>query len=170
MYILNLGTNTDDGPAKNTQVVKIVTNSLDHCFQYKQKYPGSASAEFLWRNDASQLLPHIFNPMRTSHGNLGNNTCMSKLSTEYHDYYHSYVIACYHSGWFHPNISTTLPFLNSQARTEGLLALYKGFFPAFARMGPWNIIFFVVYEKLQHSYPYIGRWAYKYNFWIGVYF
>jgi len=43
------------------------------------------------------------------------------------------------------------------ARTEGLLALYKGFFPAFARMGPWNIIFFVVYEKLQHSYPYIGR-------------
>jgi len=43
------------------------------------------------------------------------------------------------------------------ARTEGVVALYKGFFPAFARMGPWNIIFFVVYEKLQHSYPYIGR-------------
>merc|ERR1719494_847513 len=42
---------TDDGSAKNTQ-----------------KYPGSASAEFIWRNDASQLLPHIFNPMWTSHG------------------------------------------------------------------------------------------------------
>ena len=79
MYIQNLGTNTDDGPAKNTQVIKIVimTNIFEHCFQYKQKYPGSASAEFLWRNDASQLLPHIFTPMWTSHGNLGNNTCQS---------------------------------------------------------------------------------------------
>lgn len=36
-------------------------------------------------------------------------------------------------------------------RTEGLLSLYKGFVPAFARMGPWNIIFFVVYEKAKHS-------------------
>lgn len=34
-------------------------------------------------------------------------------------------------------------------RTEGVLALYKGFIPAFARMGPWNIIFFLVYEKLK---------------------
>jgi hypothetical protein len=42
-------------------------------------------------------------------------------------------------------------------RSEGPLALYKGFFPAFARMGPWNVIFFLVYEKLQNSYPYVGR-------------
>jgi len=42
-------------------------------------------------------------------------------------------------------------------RSEGPLALYKGFFPAFARMGPWNVIFFIVYEKLQNSYPYVGR-------------
>jgi len=33
--------------------------------------------------------------------------------------------------------------------TEGLTALYKGFIPAFARMGPWNVIFFIVYEKLK---------------------
>ena len=46
----------------------------------------------------------------------------------------------------------------TQVQSEGLLALYKGFFPAFARMGPWNVIFFLVYEKLQHSYPYVGRW------------
>jgi len=34
-------------------------------------------------------------------------------------------------------------------KTEGVQALYKGFIPAFARMGPWNIIFFLVYEKLK---------------------
>ena len=27
-------------------------------------------------------------------------------------------------------------------------------------MGPWNVIFFLVYEKLQNSYPYVGRWDY----------
>ena len=34
-------------------------------------------------------------------------------------------------------------------RQEGFAALYKGFLPSFARMGPWNVIFFVVYEKLK---------------------
>lgn len=37
-------------------------------------------------------------------------------------------------------------------RCEGLTALYKGFIPAFARMGPWNIIFFCVYERLQRGH------------------
>jgi solute carrier family 25 protein 14/30 len=30
-----------------------------------------------------------------------------------------------------------------------LLALYRGFVPSFMRMGPWNVIFFVVYEQLK---------------------
>jgi len=34
-------------------------------------------------------------------------------------------------------------------RAEGFMALYKGFFPAFGRMGPWNIIFFLVYEQFK---------------------
>jgi hypothetical protein len=34
-------------------------------------------------------------------------------------------------------------------RNEGVTALYKGFVPAFMRMGPWNIIFFLVYERLK---------------------
>lgn len=34
-------------------------------------------------------------------------------------------------------------------RKEGPLALYKGFIPAFSRMAPWNVIFFLVYEKLK---------------------
>lgn len=33
--------------------------------------------------------------------------------------------------------------------TEGVTALFKGFIPSFARMGPWNVIFFIVYEKLK---------------------
>ena len=34
-------------------------------------------------------------------------------------------------------------------RKEGVSALYRGFIPAFMRMGPWNIIFFLVYEQLK---------------------
>ncbi|GAB0095475.1 Mitochondrial uncoupling protein Bmcp [Sergentomyia squamirostris] len=34
-------------------------------------------------------------------------------------------------------------------RTEGALALYKGFIPTLMRMGPWNIIFFLTYERLK---------------------
>ena len=34
-------------------------------------------------------------------------------------------------------------------KREGAMALYKGFVPAFSRMGPWNIVFFLVYEKLK---------------------
>ncbi|XP_059087954.1 kidney mitochondrial carrier protein 1-like [Tigriopus californicus] len=37
-------------------------------------------------------------------------------------------------------------------KNEGLRALYKGFVPAFMRMGPWNIIFFLVYEQLTRSF------------------
>jgi hypothetical protein len=31
---------------------------------------------------------------------------------------------------------------------EGLPALYRGFLPAWLRMGPWNLIFFTTYEQL----------------------
>ena len=34
-------------------------------------------------------------------------------------------------------------------KNEGFLALYKGFMASFMRMGPWNIIFFLVYEQLK---------------------
>lgn len=37
-------------------------------------------------------------------------------------------------------------------RTEGFLALYKGFVPTWLRMGPWNVIFFLTYEQLKHLY------------------
>ena len=34
-------------------------------------------------------------------------------------------------------------------RNEGVCGLYKGFLASFMRMGPWNIIFFLVYEQLK---------------------
>lgn len=34
-------------------------------------------------------------------------------------------------------------------KTEGILALYKGFIPIWVRLGPWNIIFFMTYEQLK---------------------
>ena len=37
-------------------------------------------------------------------------------------------------------------------KKEGITALYKGFIPAWIRMGPWNIIFFVTYEQLKKFY------------------
>ena len=33
-------------------------------------------------------------------------------------------------------------------RIEGLRALWKGFFPTWARLGPWQFVFWVSYEKL----------------------
>ncbi|XP_028127899.1 mitochondrial uncoupling protein Bmcp [Diabrotica virgifera virgifera] len=37
-------------------------------------------------------------------------------------------------------------------KNEGFWAFYKGFVPTLFRMGPWNIIFFLTYEQLQHLY------------------
>lgn len=34
-------------------------------------------------------------------------------------------------------------------RTEGFLALYKGFIPNWMRLGPWNVIFFIIFEQLK---------------------
>lgn len=34
-------------------------------------------------------------------------------------------------------------------RVEGFRALWKGFFPTWARLGPWQFVFWVSYEKLR---------------------
>lgn len=34
-------------------------------------------------------------------------------------------------------------------RTEGFLALYKGFIPNWVRLGPWNVIFFITFEQMK---------------------
>jgi hypothetical protein len=34
-------------------------------------------------------------------------------------------------------------------RQEGLWAMYKGFWPTWARLGPWQLVFWVTYEQLR---------------------
>ncbi|XP_072914568.1 brain mitochondrial carrier protein 1 [Hemitrygon akajei] len=43
----------------------------------------------------------------------------------------------------------TLDGLLQICKTEGFFALYKGFWPNWLRLGPWNIIFFITYEQLR---------------------
>ncbi|XP_021570163.1 kidney mitochondrial carrier protein 1 isoform X1 [Carlito syrichta] len=43
----------------------------------------------------------------------------------------------------------TLDCLLQTWKNEGFFALYKGFWPNWLRLGPWNIIFFVTYEQLK---------------------
>ena len=37
-------------------------------------------------------------------------------------------------------------------RNEGFFSLYRGFFPIWARLGPWTIIFYLTFEKLRNIY------------------
>ncbi|CAA0828671.1 Mitochondrial uncoupling protein 3 [Striga hermonthica] len=39
--------------------------------------------------------------------------------------------------------------LTETVRIEGFKALWKGFFPTWARLGPWQFVFWVSYEKLR---------------------
>ncbi|CAN1187789.1 Mitochondrial uncoupling protein 3 [Linum perenne] len=41
--------------------------------------------------------------------------------------------------------------LTKTIRNEGLTALWKGFFPTWARLGPWQFVFWVSYEKLRQA-------------------
>ncbi|KAM6093967.1 kidney mitochondrial carrier protein 1 isoform 1-T3 [Chlamydotis macqueenii] len=49
----------------------------------------------------------------------------------------------------HLNYKGTLDCLLQTWKNEGFFALYKGFWPNWLRLGPWNIIFFVTYEQLK---------------------
>ncbi|XP_048744935.2 kidney mitochondrial carrier protein 1-like [Ostrea edulis] len=45
--------------------------------------------------------------------------------------------------------SSSIDCAAQTVRTEGFLALYKGFIPIWVRLGPWNVIFFMTYEQLK---------------------
>ncbi|NWX83524.1 KMCP1 protein, partial [Nothoprocta ornata] len=49
----------------------------------------------------------------------------------------------------HTNYKGTLDCLLQTWKNEGFFALYKGFWPNWLRLGPWNIIFFLTYEQLK---------------------
>jgi len=46
---------------------------------------------------------------------------------------------------------------------EGVRALYRGFLPAWFRMGPWNLIFFTSYEQLLKLY-----WCWLGGYWTAT--
>ena len=39
--------------------------------------------------------------------------------------------------------------LKTTVKNEGIIALYKGFFPIWLRLAPWQIIFWTTYEQLR---------------------
>ncbi|XP_043853131.1 kidney mitochondrial carrier protein 1 isoform X2 [Dromiciops gliroides] len=49
----------------------------------------------------------------------------------------------------HSGYKSTLDCFLQTWKSEGFFALYKGFWPNWLRLGPWNIIFFVTYEQLK---------------------
>ena len=76
------------------------------------------------------------NPFQTSNlndnSNLTSNSVGKEIKSEHPTIYRS----SFQCGY-------------STIRNEGFIALYRGFVPAFMRMGPWNIIFFLTYEQLK---------------------
>lgn len=46
--------------------------------------------------------------------------------------------------------SSSYDCLVKTVRIEGLRALWKGFFPTWARLGPWQFVFWVSYEGLRN--------------------
>ncbi|XP_059913392.1 brain mitochondrial carrier protein 1 isoform X2 [Gadus macrocephalus] len=48
-----------------------------------------------------------------------------------------------------PAYKGTLDGVMQTWKNEGFFALYKGFWPNWLRLGPWNIIFFITFEKLK---------------------
>lgn len=47
-------------------------------------------------------------------------------------------------------------------RIEGFRALWKGFLPTWARLGPWQFVFWVSYEKFRHVTGLTSFW------WVGL--
>ncbi len=45
--------------------------------------------------------------------------------------------------------SGLLDCMTKTVRAEGVMSLYKGFLPAYARLGPWQVVFFIVFEELN---------------------
>eukprot|EP00198_Chlamydomonas_reinhardtii_P002918 XP_001692254.1 uncoupling protein [Chlamydomonas reinhardtii] len=51
-----------------------------------------------------------------------------------------------------PKYRSSLDCLVRSVRAEGLLALYKGFLPTWARLGPWQLVFWTSYEGTRAAF------------------
>ena len=45
--------------------------------------------------------------------------------------------------------SSSYDCLRQTVRNEGVMSLYKGFFPIWTRMAPWSLTFWLTYEQLR---------------------
>ncbi len=52
---------------------------------------------------------------------------------------------------YHKNKSSMWQCFRSIVQHEGFTALYKGFLPAYSRLAPWQLCFFVSYERISKS-------------------
>eukprot|EP00877_Chromochloris_zofingiensis_P007857 jgi/Chrzof1/3324/Cz12g20280.t1 len=59
------------------------------------------------------------------------------------------VRACHHSQ--HQQYTGMMDCAIKTVQSEGVLALYKGFLPTWARLGPWQLVFWVSYEQMRHA-------------------
>ncbi|GFR41596.1 hypothetical protein Agub_g2320, partial [Astrephomene gubernaculifera] len=50
-----------------------------------------------------------------------------------------------------PLYRSSLDCLLKSVRAEGLGAMYKGFFPTWARLGPWQLVFWTSYEHMRKT-------------------
>ena len=51
-----------------------------------------------------------------------------------------------------PEYNGTFDVLGKVLRNEGVLALWKGFTPYYARLGPHTVLTFIILEQLNKSY------------------
>lgn len=51
-----------------------------------------------------------------------------------------------------PLYRSSLDCLVKSVRAEGLAALYKGFLPTWARLGPWQLVFWTSYEQFRQTF------------------
>jgi solute carrier family 25 uncoupling protein 27 len=49
----------------------------------------------------------------------------------------------------HRHYTGTLDCAIKTVRHEGVAALWKGFWPTWARLGPWQLVFWTTYEQLR---------------------
>ena len=61
--------------------------------------------------------------------------------------------------WYLMNV---LSCLLQTLRTEGPLALYKGFFPSYLRLGPWNIIVSYSHAQCMNKGTFVSKSAWCY--------
>eukprot|EP00667_Euglena_gracilis_P021641 EG_transcript_23774 len=134
-----------------------------HCLQVIYAEGGSRAFFYGW-------LPNVQRAMAVNVGELAAYDQCKRLvltHTSLPDNAQCHGLASVGSGFFSSLCSTPMDVMKTRlmqsqsqfqgvvhcfthtVRTEGFLALYKGFLPTWARLGPWQFIFWVTYEEAR---------------------